>query len=296
MCAGGGEDSEKFELERLRARGCEYFDEELSLDSRKEREMIDKSIIRKKCRLAIRNILKENTTDVELFNRPFELEYLKIKEVEKNIVDFVTKAIISTKFKELKVGKLGHVMIPKKDLCDFRKCAWIDIRDEIVYLTLVLLVADDIEKARIKKDSRNNRIFSYRVSAGKSNYLFDKKYHFTSFRETIIKKTNTKKNNVLVECDISNFYDRVNIHRIESALLSIEGIDCDIVSLINELLLYWANRDSYGLPVGSNASRILAEAALINVCFCTVSIFIDLLMITESLQRMPTPLINTSLY
>ncbi|WP_347162197.1 RNA-directed DNA polymerase, partial [Peptostreptococcus anaerobius] len=28
---------------------------------------------------------------------------------------------------------------------------------------------------------------------------------------------------------------------------------------------YWANRDSYGLPVGSNASRILAEVALIDV-------------------------------
>ncbi|GJL53979.1 MAG: hypothetical protein NPIRA02_11110 [Nitrospirales bacterium] len=34
---------------------------------------------------------------------------------------------------------------------------------------------------------------------------------------------------------------------------------------LNELLLFWANRDSYGLPVGSNASRILAEAALLEV-------------------------------
>ncbi len=37
------------------------------------------------------------------------------------------------------------------------------------------------------------------------------------------------------------------------------------VKLLNELLLFWANRDSYGLPVGGNASRILAEAALIEV-------------------------------
>jgi len=29
--------------------------------------------------------------------------------------------------------------------------------------------------------------------------------------------------------------------------------------------LFWANRDSYGLPVGSNVSRILAEASLIEV-------------------------------
>ena len=29
--------------------------------------------------------------------------------------------------------------------------------------------------------------------------------------------------------------------------------------------MFWANRDSYSLPVGSNASRILAEAALLEV-------------------------------
>jgi hypothetical protein len=46
-----------------------------------------------------------------------------------------------------------------------------------------------------------------------------------------------------------------------------------ILSIVNqpyrhELLLFWANRDSYGLPVGSNASRILAEASLIDVDSC----------------------------
>ena len=43
------------------------------------------------------------------------------------------------------------------------------------------------------------------------------------------------------------------------------GCDKNRVKLINELLLFWSNRDSYGLPVGSNGSRILAEASLIGV-------------------------------
>jgi len=42
-------------------------------------------------------------------------------------------------------------------------------------------------------------------------------------------------------------------------------IDKKLVKLTNELLLFWANRDSYSLPIGGNASRILAEAALISV-------------------------------
>lgn len=69
----------------------------------------------------------------------------------------------------------------------------------------------------------------------------------------------------MISCDISNFYDRLNLHRLENTLLALPGIDKNVVALINEMLLFWSNRDSYGLPVGSNASRILAEASLINV-------------------------------
>lgn len=57
----------------------------------------------------------------------------------------------------------------------------------------------------------------------------------------------------------------MNLHRLENTLLSIPEINTDVVKLINEILLFWSNRDSYGLPVGSNASRILAEASLIDV-------------------------------
>ena len=69
----------------------------------------------------------------------------------------------------------------------------------------------------------------------------------------------------MVSCDISNFYDRLNLHRLENTLLAVKEIDTPAVILLNELLLYWSNRDSYGIPVGSNASRILAEASLINI-------------------------------
>ncbi len=47
------------------------------------------------------------------------------------------------------------------------------------------------------------------------------------------------------------------------------------VNLINELLLFRSNRDSYGLPVGSNASRILSEANLIGVDNYLLSMGVD---------------------
>ena len=126
---------------------------------------------------------------------------------------------------------------------------------------------------KLTSKSKNN-IFSYRLKP-KKGYLFDPNYNFTSFREYISRKSNQNNINVVVSCDIGNFYDRLNLHRLECILSSNEKIDKKVVQQINELLLFWSNRDSYGLPVGSNASRILAEASLIEVDNYLISKKID---------------------
>jgi len=221
---------------------------------------------------AINNIISEGLTDI--FPRPFEVDILKNKvfrdkalvEVRELIENATQDAVINLNqgLQKLRVYPITHVLYPKKEAFDFRKCALIEPLDTIKYLSLTLLLASDIEKARIKKT--DNKVFSYRYKVEEEGkYLFDKDYNFTSF-VNFISETQKKKNvSFLVKCDISNFYDRLNIHRLESALLSICQANKNTVKLINELLLFWANRDSYGLPVGSNPSRILAEAALIDV-------------------------------
>lgn len=226
------------------------------------------------CNIAINNIIKEGITDVELFKKPFEIKLIENNEIRQEIIESVVKSIKKCNFEELKISKIGHVLVPKKNLCDYRKCAWIDVIDEIKYLTLVLLMAKDIEIARDNKS--NKRVFSYRLKTkGNNGYIFDNKYNYTSFRNRIIEKSRMKNKRIVVECDISNFYDRLNLHRLESTLLSIEKIDKDAIKLLNEILLFWSNRDSYGLPVGSNASRILAEASLIEIDNYLISKKID---------------------
>ena len=135
-------------------------------------------------------------------------------------------------------------------------------------------MAKDIEVARDNKS--NKKVFSYRLKTkGNNGYIFDNEYNYTSFRNRIAEKSKMKNKRIVVECDISNYYDRLNLHRLESILLSIERIDKDAIKLLNEILLFWSNRDSYGLPVGSNASRILAEAALIEIDNYLISKNID---------------------
>ena len=213
--------------------------------------------------LAIDNVLKEGLTDVDAFSRPFELDMLKNKDFRDKIVVEVKKSLKrGNGTKELAVTPITHVLVPKKELFDFRKCALVQPLDEIKYLSLVLQIARYVEQMRINKSQEV--VFSYRFKP-ENGYLFDSKSHYTTFREYVSKKSKQSNVNVVVSCDISNFYDRLNLHRIESILRSNSKIPVNIISQINSLLLFWSNRDSYGLPVGSNASRILAEASLIEV-------------------------------
>ena len=148
--------------------------------------MLKKKILRKACFRAIDNILHEGTTDVELFNRAFEIDYLKDKTVREELCSMICSAIKENDFSKLKVHKLGHVLVPKKSLSDYRKCALIDIYDEIVYLTLVISIADEIEKMRITKSK--DIVFSYRFGNFKGK-LFDGKFHYTAVKQKPLKKS-----------------------------------------------------------------------------------------------------------
>lgn len=210
--------------------------------------------------LAIDNVIKEGLTDI--FDRPFELDKLQDPNFRKEVFNEVSSALNDFSLNNFKVQPLEYVVMPKRELYNFRKCALIQPMDTIKYTALVLLMADEIEKRRIGKSKK--RVFSYRFSP-KKGYLFDSNYNFSSFRSYVQNKVKHKNTKILVECDIANFYDRLNLHRLESILTSIKEITPKVVKLTNELLLFWANRDSYGLPVGGNASRILAEASLIEI-------------------------------
>lgn len=215
--------------------------------------------ITKASELAVQNAYKEGLTDI--FPRPFEIDLLKNKYFAMEVQKIVENRLKSGTLNALKVHPVQHVLYPKKEAFDFRRAALMQPIDTITYLALVLTIADELETHR--PQAAKKRVFSYRFKP-KDGLLFKPEYNFTTFEQHVsahIKKPRTK---VLVKCDIASFYDRLNLHRLESTLLGF-SLDKGKVNLINNLLLFWANRDSYGLPIGGNASRILAEASLISV-------------------------------
>lgn len=217
--------------------------------------------VKQKVRIAINNIIKEGLTDI--FDKPFELDLLKNEIFIKKIIDETVQNIKSNSLATFKFSEINTYLMPKNHAFSFRKCALIQPIDTIKYFTLVLLLAKTIEKHRIAPSKK--KVFSYRYKYDKNTgFIFNTNYTLTSFRHQTKFLSHLKTTSIIVSCDIANFYERLNLHRLENSLLSI-GCDKKIVALINELLLFWSGRDSYGLPVGSNASRILAEASLIGV-------------------------------
>ncbi len=140
--------------------------------------------------LAIDNVLKEGLTDVDAFSRPFELDMLKNKDFRDKIVVEVKKSLKrGNGAKELAVTPITHVLVPKKELFDFRKCALVQPLDEIKYLSLVLQIARYVEQMRINKSQEV--VFSYRFKP-ENGYLFDSKSHYTTFREYVSKSQNNQ--------------------------------------------------------------------------------------------------------
>ncbi|WPO43336.1 RNA-directed DNA polymerase [Tardiphaga sp. 42S5] len=140
----------------------------------------------------------------------------------------------------------------------FRWATQIDPLWNAYFLGIVLSISDEIEKARLPSGDRN--IFLYRLSWDATEAsLFDNDYNWREFMKHSLKVAAESK--FVVICDISEFYPRLNHHRLENALkqLNLKG---DQPHKIMEFLSNFSDTYSFGIPVGGPASRILSELLL----------------------------------
>jgi hypothetical protein len=139
-------------------------------------------------------------------------------------------------------------------------------QDLIIYTALTLIVKDDIESGRISK--RAKRVFSYRVDTSKPNRLYDAKGAHDEYLDYLSRKTEKKNVKFVGIADIADFYPRIYQHRLENVIEVISsnnrGVEVARV-LVKKLISNLMGRNSYGIPVGPYASRVLAEAVLIDV-------------------------------
>lgn len=122
-----------------------------------------------------------------------------------------------------------------------------------------------VSLAELHEPQRSDRAHSYRFSESGPG-LFDKEASWRKFRESTLEECDEKnKAQVVVQTDISSFYEHVNHHRLENFIGDLAGSDSNIPTQIDVILNQLAVGRSFGLPVGGQASRVLSEIILSSI-------------------------------
>lgn len=138
-------------------------------------------------------------------------------------------------------------------------------QDLIIYTALVLITKNDIEGSHLS--GRSRRVFSYRTDAN-SQTLYRSKGSFESYKSELARKASRSSTKYVAIADIADFYPRIYQHRLENVIETVATTDRvrEVARvLVRKLICNLMGRNSYGIPVGPYASRLLGEAVLIDV-------------------------------
>lgn len=203
---------------------------------------------------ALKNITKYGDTDIfpfpiesHVFFDKFDDTIHLLEDYYTNFKDRLTRYPPSNASALVPVGYTG-----------FRWATQIDPLWNAFFLGIVLSIGTNIESARLCE--KENAVFSYRLNPDYSvPELFNQKCNWRSFMERSLALA--KQAECVVTCDISEFYPRLNHHRLENALgqLRLQG---DQASKIMDFLSNFSGTYSFGLPIGGPAARLLSELLL----------------------------------
>jgi len=154
-----------------------------------------------------------------------------------------------------------EVLTPKSSL-GFRIGHQLTATDVLIYTASVIECAVGIQNLR---DRTSEEIpFSYKYDPDGGARLFelnrgfhDWLAHLATFGESDIFEDAKP----VLETDISDFYQRIYFHRIENILNDV-GASRGSNGAIRKVIQVCRSKQSFGLPVGSSASRLLAEGLL----------------------------------
>lgn len=194
--------------------------------------------------------------DTDIFPNLHEIEFLRHRS------DVVVEALSKLQLGQYQPRTAIETLSPKNSL-GFRLSHQLGLTDTVLLLSALIEVGDEIEAARIPPNFA--RAFSYRFKLGDDGEIFRAK---RTFRDWISQQIgfleNSKNTSKIIKTDITDFYQRIFFHRLEGLLENIDGKQ-HAVRLIIKIIKRIRTRESFGLPVGGNPARLLAELALTDV-------------------------------
>jgi hypothetical protein len=197
---------------------------------------------------SIKSILKYGDTDV--FPKSFEYDAIN------DNIDFIIDYLSSQNILEWYVRPHRSLLAPKARY-GFRIVTQLDPLDTIIFLSLVKEIGADLESKRVSIDK--DIVFSYRYSPNREGRMYDNSVGYAGFQKKTRELIDSY--NYIGSADIADFYHRIYIHRLENALQISTSKNNHVKSIIH-LISGWNETESYGIPVGNAASRLLAEITL----------------------------------
>ncbi|MDY7098451.1 MAG: RNA-directed DNA polymerase [Pseudomonadota bacterium] len=210
----------------------------------------------KSVRRAIKHLVTLGDTDI--FPIPFEFSFYR--ECENDIVQRLTT---------LQAGShtptsAFECLSPKGNL-SFRIAHQLFPVDTLLYTAAVIQIAPLLEALKLPSE---NGPFAYRfIDDDDEPRLFARSSNFHDWllhlKGVFLPEDAFSDAKYVLETDISDFYARIYFHRLEHVLDDCEAPN-QVRKIIEKIIKETRARQSHGLPVGTSASRILAEALLVD--------------------------------
>ena len=101
---------------------------------------------------------------------------------------------------------------------------------------------------------------------GEAPAFFDRSHSWRTYKEATLNEEALKKDGcVVVQTDISSFYEHIYHHRLENAVNDLGGEAPAVALQVDRILSKLASGRSFGLPVGGQCARVLAEVMMIPI-------------------------------
>ena len=194
----------------------------------------------------------ERLGDTDIFPRPFEVA--AIRYCWDDLCPYLLRQDLDT----YATRPLRRCMVPKGRYA-YRIATQLDPLDAIIYAGLVHQIGSDLEAYRVPPDEEV--VFSFRFQRSEEGRIFSPSYNWAAFQRRSAELAHEGPYTHIVVADIADFFPRLYLHRIENTL-QVATSNTGPVRAIMKMLKQWNDNVSYGLPVGSHASRLLAEVTI----------------------------------
>jgi hypothetical protein len=200
---------------------------------------------------AIKHLCKYGDTDV--FPHLPELAFLREQEAE------IIKELQNLDLDTHNPGTAVEALAPKSRY-GFRIVHQLPVIDTVLLLAAVVEIGGLIERHRVSP--QGIEAFSHRFSQETKGALFraDRTYKDWLKAQLAFVQGNLKIKQIIAT-DISDFYARVNFHRLENLLDEVAPAH-GAARYIKKHIKVIRMKQSFGLPVGGSGARLLAELAL----------------------------------